>query len=277
MLQTLSTAHSSQYQLDLHQRFIYYLDKGQGPTVVLLHGNGAQAALYGSIIDRLVDTGAFRVLAPDLPGYGRSLTHTESDIFDYIAQIERFIQNHVKGPFYLIGHSLGGLLAYLLMQRKRTPQILAAVWIEASIFDIGWKASAVLPAYAWLYARRGHSRDRLQRQIASLSLHLAQRDPLFYELFIQSFMQSNLRVQSMFYAEYPRLLPLQLSQIKTPVLCIRGEEDSIVSRSTPFLVQHLAQAQSLTIPDAGHFILGENDQALEHAILNFLGQQAALH
>lgn len=272
MQQGLKTDLTRQYQLDQHGRTIYYLEKGSGATVLILHGNGAQAALYGSLMDCLSASG-FRVLVPDLPGYGRSLSHFEHGIFDYVAQVESFIQNHVDGPLYLIGHSLGGLLAYLLMRRKRIPAVRAAVWIEAAIFDIGWKASTVLPAYAWLYARRLHSRKRLERQIASLSRHLQQRDPLFYELFIQSFMQSNLRVQAMFYAEYPRLLPLRLEQIEVPVLCIRGEEETVVSRSTPFLVKHLGNAQTVTIPHSGHFILGENDEALETEIGRFLKAQ----
>src|SRR4029450_4128408 len=46
------------------------LEGGEGPPVVLLHGPGEFAALWGRVIPDLVTT--HRVVAPDLPGQGAS-------------------------------------------------------------------------------------------------------------------------------------------------------------------------------------------------------------
>ena len=48
-----------------------YLDEGGGPVVVLLHGEPSWSFLYRSMIPPLVAAG-FRVVAPDLIGFGRS-------------------------------------------------------------------------------------------------------------------------------------------------------------------------------------------------------------
>jgi haloalkane dehalogenase len=48
-----------------------YLDEGEGPAVVLLHGEPSWSYLYRHMVGPLVEAG-FRVVAPDLIGFGRS-------------------------------------------------------------------------------------------------------------------------------------------------------------------------------------------------------------
>ncbi len=47
-----------------------YVDEGSGPVVLLLHGEPSWSYLYRTMIPVLVDAG-FRVVAPDLIGFGR--------------------------------------------------------------------------------------------------------------------------------------------------------------------------------------------------------------
>lgn len=47
-----------------------YVDEGAGPVIVLLHGAPFTSLAYVRVIRRLRDR--FRVIAPDLPGFGRS-------------------------------------------------------------------------------------------------------------------------------------------------------------------------------------------------------------
>lgn len=50
--------------------YVHYLDEGQGPTVLLLHGNPTWSYLYRNVIQEL--RGEFRLIAPDYPGFGMS-------------------------------------------------------------------------------------------------------------------------------------------------------------------------------------------------------------
>lgn len=268
MLHSLATPIKADYQLDTSTRQIYFLEQGQGPPLLLLHGNGAHAALYQPLIEALSPD--FRVLAPDLPGYGRSGVPPRFELDLYLAGLERFIAAHIDQPFYLIGHSLGGLIAYLLLLRQQTPPVLKAVWMEAALFDIDWRIRSILPAYGWMIRNRPHHRPSIEHTVRTLSWDYEQANELFKEHFMVSYLHSDRRVQGMFFSQYPSLLPLQFEKIQTPVLCLRGEKETFVSRETPKFAARLPQGQLAVVPGAAHFLIAENDLGLQTAIRNYL-------
>lgn len=49
---------------------VHYVDEGDGPPLLLLHGNPTSSFLYRELIKGLRDR--FRCIAPDYPGFGRS-------------------------------------------------------------------------------------------------------------------------------------------------------------------------------------------------------------
>jgi haloalkane dehalogenase len=49
---------------------LHFVDEGDGPPLLLLHGNPTSSFLYREVIAGLRDR--FRCIAPDLPGFGRS-------------------------------------------------------------------------------------------------------------------------------------------------------------------------------------------------------------
>ena len=56
--------------LDVGGCHIHYVDEGNGPPLLLLHGNPTYSFLYREIVRRL--SGRFRCIAPDYPGFGLS-------------------------------------------------------------------------------------------------------------------------------------------------------------------------------------------------------------
>jgi haloalkane dehalogenase len=66
---------------------MHYVDEGSGPVVLLLHGEPSWSYLYRKMIPVLVDNG-FRVLAPDLIGFGKSDKPTEQSDYTY--------ENHLR-------------------------------------------------------------------------------------------------------------------------------------------------------------------------------------
>src|SRR5215210_6532181 len=58
------------------------LDEGDGPPVVLFHGEPTWSYLYPKMIPPLVDAG-YRCIAPDYPGFGRSDKPTDVDWYSY--------------------------------------------------------------------------------------------------------------------------------------------------------------------------------------------------
>ena len=60
-------------RLDLAGVSTSVVEGGEGPPIVVLHGQGGFAEIMGGVIGSLIDR--HRVIAPDLPGLGRSVVH----------------------------------------------------------------------------------------------------------------------------------------------------------------------------------------------------------
>jgi len=247
---------------------IAFLEQGQGPPLLLLHGNGADAKLYRRLIQTLAPF--FRVLAPDLPGYGHSPAGEAQHMPSYLAELERFINSKLREPFVLIGHSLGGYLAYQLMLRQRTQPITQAIWMEAAIFKLDWQLQMALPAYGRTHHYRSHSRLKIEARLRDWCWDYDHSDPVFRETFVQSYFRANRKVQGMFMASAPSLLPYRFGELKQPILCLRGQKQQLVSRQTDWFFPQLPNARKVLIPQAGHFLMFENDETLEAEILDFL-------
>ncbi|HSM01068.1 MAG TPA: haloalkane dehalogenase [Acidimicrobiia bacterium] len=61
---------------------LHFLDEGQGPPVVLFHGEPTWAFLYRKVIPVLTAAG-YRAIAPDYPGFGRSDKPTDPGFYTY--------------------------------------------------------------------------------------------------------------------------------------------------------------------------------------------------
>jgi haloalkane dehalogenase len=59
-----------------------HLDEGDGPAVVLFHGEPTWSFLWRKVIPPLLEAG-YRTIAPDLPGFGRSDKPVEQDWYTY--------------------------------------------------------------------------------------------------------------------------------------------------------------------------------------------------
>jgi len=73
--------------------------------------------MYDSFLRFLADAG-YRVLAPDLPGFGRSDTQPEATMADYAIALEHLIRDQDLDRPVLIGHSMGGYAALEVAHRQ---------------------------------------------------------------------------------------------------------------------------------------------------------------
>ncbi|GAC1386356.1 MAG: alpha/beta hydrolase [Candidatus Saccharimonadales bacterium] len=105
-------------QVVVESLLINYSDQGHGPVVVLLHGWGDRLETYASMQARLVSH--WRVIALDLPGFGRSQAPpTGWDLDDYARLLHEFLAKlDVAVVHGVIGHSNGGALAIRALSLK---------------------------------------------------------------------------------------------------------------------------------------------------------------
>lgn len=99
-----------------------YVELGEGPTIVFLHGAYVRASTYMALLERLGDN--FRVIAPDLPGFGDSQTPTTTwSLEKYATWLEGLLTTLQIENSILVGHSLGGGIAlYFAAKSKRVNQ-----------------------------------------------------------------------------------------------------------------------------------------------------------
>jgi pimeloyl-ACP methyl ester carboxylesterase len=103
--------------------------------VVLLHGSASSSGQWRTLSERLGDR--FRVMAPDLQGYGAAPHWTGRGAFrlEHEAQVVCAALAGVGEPAHLVGHSFGGAVA-LHIARTR-PELLASLTvIEPAAFHL---------------------------------------------------------------------------------------------------------------------------------------------
>jgi pimeloyl-ACP methyl ester carboxylesterase len=92
---------------------LHYADfGGQGPTMVLVHGLGGSHLNWLTVAPQLARRG--RVLALDLPGFGRSQRSPRRTTLAVMREaLAQFVDAMSTGPVHLVGNSMGGTLAIL--------------------------------------------------------------------------------------------------------------------------------------------------------------------
>lgn len=86
---------------------LYTESRGQGPSLVLLHGWGLNSGVFEPISHKLADH--FRVTLIDLPGFGRNATQMP-DTYS-LEELASIVGKHLPTKSILLGWSLGGLIA----------------------------------------------------------------------------------------------------------------------------------------------------------------------
>ena len=100
-----------------HPWTLTYMDVGKGSnTIVLIHGRGANAGYFSGIMNQLVRK-HYRVIAVDLPNYGKSLALNYEQPLTRSLQDCRYLIHQLLSAklglksYAMLGHSMGGQFA----------------------------------------------------------------------------------------------------------------------------------------------------------------------
>ncbi|MFE5288384.1 alpha/beta fold hydrolase [Nocardia sp. NPDC056611] len=143
-------------------------ETGSGPAVVLLHGGGPGAtgiANYSRNIGELARR--FRVIVPDLPGYGRSEKWIDhSDPFGYLGRsIGGLLDELGIDSAHLVGNSYGGAAALRLALDRPDKVGRMVLMGPGGVGTTRALPTAGLNALLGYYQGEGPSRDKLRRFI----------------------------------------------------------------------------------------------------------------
>ena len=100
---------------------IHHIDEGprDGPILLAMHGQPVWSYLYARMVPHLVNQG-IRVIAPDLPGYGKSDKPAAREDYSYQNQVDWMtawlIENDFSGLTFF-GQDWGGLIGLRMVAR----------------------------------------------------------------------------------------------------------------------------------------------------------------
>ena len=96
---------------------IFIRDEGEGFPLVLVHGFLGSSAMWKPQIDFFKDN--FRVITPDLPGFGKSNKAKPHNSIQSMANLLLDCLEEKKiDKFYLLGHSMGGMIVQEMSKKS---------------------------------------------------------------------------------------------------------------------------------------------------------------
>jgi len=97
---------------------LYIGDVGKGFPLVLVHGFLGSSKIWGPQINFFKKN--FRVITPDIPGFGKSNKIKSYNSIQSIANLLlENLQNKKIDKFHLLGHSMGGMIVQEMAKTKR--------------------------------------------------------------------------------------------------------------------------------------------------------------
>lgn len=250
---------------------IYYKDTGpkDAPVLLLLHGFGSSLQTWDLWASKLETN--YRVIRLDLPGFGLtgpSPLHDYSESSD-LATLTHFVDKLGISSFSVIGHSMGGKMAWSLAAAK-PDRVKALVLMAPDGFpeskDIGTKPYAVPAIFGMIkfclpkYLVR-KSIEPAFFDASALSDSLVER---YYDMLRAPGVRAAIleRANQTIYTDpVPRL-----KKITASTLLIWGEKDQMIpSTNAQSYANVLSSSKTVLLPNLGHLVQEEQPEiALKH-------------
>jgi haloalkane dehalogenase len=269
---------NSKEQLEVSGMEIAYVDEGEGPPVLLLHGWPTSSFLYRNITPVLA--GQHRVVVPDLPGFGDSDKPVDRQYsFELFAEVLDALveQLDLKDPG-LVVHDLGGPIGVHWALHR--PGLVSRLALLNTLIYPDFDPT-VLEFVTTLMdpARRGElvSDEGLRE---AMRIGVANPESLTDEVLKgvfspfrtdedrQALALAGIGLGPDGFAEIAGLLP----GLDIPVLGLYGTEDQIlpdVSDTFARIRKDLPQAEIEALPDAGHFLQEDQPAAIAERLSRF--------
>jgi pimeloyl-ACP methyl ester carboxylesterase len=283
---------------------IHYVDHGgpaDGPLLVMVHGLGGSLVNWAALAPLL--TGACRVLAVDLIGFGRTKAGTHStSVTANQRMLNRFLREVAGDAAILVGNSMGGTIT--ILQAARHPEtVRALVLIDPALpSQPGSRPSPMVTASFGLYSVPGVGRAMLKarrqmrspEQLAMDVLRLCCVDParvpadvLEQHMELARDRLGHPDIDAHFLAAARSLMVLlrtrrtsylaTMKEIPVPVLLLHGEKDRLVPiRAARAVAAANPSWRFATAPDVGHIPQLEAPSWAADQLLDWLATDAVI-
>ena len=263
---------------------VHYIDEGEAASqpVLMLHGEPSWSFLYRKMVSPFVDAG-YRVVAPDLPGFGKSdkpSARTDYTYARHVAWMQDWLRAMDLNDIILICQDWGGLIGLRLVAAE--PQRFARVVTSNTMLPTGdhnpgeafkkWQSfSQEVPMFPTGKIINGGTVTELPDEV------LAAYDAPFPD---ESYKEGA--------RQFPLLVPTTpdnpesqanrdawkvLMAFEKPWLCAFGDSDPITGAAAPIIQKLVPGCQGqphTTLQGGGHFIQEDCGEALARVVLDWL-------
>ena len=263
---------------------VHYIDEGEAAAqpVLMLHGEPSWSFLYRKMVSPFVDAG-YRVVAPDLPGFGKSdkpSARTDYTYARHVAWMQDWLRAMDLNDIILICQDWGGLIGLRLVAAE--PQRFARVVTSNTMLPTGdhnpgeafkkWQSfSQEVPMFPTGKIINGGTVTELPDEV------LAAYDAPFPD---ESYKEGA--------RQFPLLVPTTpdnpesqanrdawkvLMAFEKPWLCAFGDSDPITGAAAPIIQKLVPGCQGqphTTLQGGGHFIQEDCGEALARVVLDWL-------
>jgi pimeloyl-ACP methyl ester carboxylesterase len=243
-----------------HQHGFEYVDEGQGPVLLLLHGLFGALSNWEDVVEMFSPN--YRVLIPVLPVYDMPLL--QATVPGLQAYVENFVEKLALPPsFTLIGNSLGGHIAlvYTLHNPSRVSQLILTG--SSGLFEDGMGGS---------FPKRGDYNFVRERVGYTFYDPKVATQELVDEVFAVTNSNAKcLRMISIARSAQRHNLARELHRIAVPVLLVWGLNDTITPPSVAHEFERLLPQATLRFLDhCGHAPMMERSAAFNRCLAQFL-------
>jgi pimeloyl-ACP methyl ester carboxylesterase len=249
-----------------------YDDRGRGEPVVLIHGHPFSRRMWAPQLEELSED--FRLLAPDLPGYGASPPVRGKITMRELADAVLGLMDAVEiRSATIVGLSMGGLVA-MELALARPERVNGLVLAATTAAPVTAEEAEARRAQAGEIEREGMLAAALAMAGRLFGPEARKNPELVAEVFTMMIRTpppgaaAALRGR----AERPDYSVL-LRDVEVPSLVIVGDHDSWApDEVTDQLMGSLADAELLRFPAAGHMPNLEDPRRFNEALRGFVGK-----
>ena len=272
------TQESASRFADLKPYRIHYYEAGEGDPIVLLHGSGPGATGWSNFKDNIgLLARTHRVLAVDMPGWGRSDTQTDEGGRDHPANLVALLDHLGIEKTALVGNSMGGMTS--VMTTIRFPERvshLVTMGAPAPGVDVFAATGPSEGLKILLAAYEDPSPELIKKlvqvmcfdpaiatdELAKLRSEAALACPEHLEGWKMTFPHLNSTYQT--FAD-------RVQEIAVPTLAFHGRDDRVVSfESSLRLIKQVTNSRLYLLNRCGHWAMIEHPEEFSRTVRDFL-------
>lgn len=271
-----SIAGLSQHTMTIDGQKIAYLDNGASSaprTVVLVHGFG-DSSISWNFFARVFRDGGFRIVIPDLLGFGDSARPADAD-YGYKAQAQRVLtlmKNLNISQAHLVGNSMGGgVVAEMDLLQPQSVSSLTLIDAAGVHYKTTALDRAMLGGSNPLVVHKPEDFEHLMDFVTHERPLVSQ--PIIDYLADRAIADSALQEHIFRDVLFPDIdfLLLDLPNIQAPTLILWGEADQVLSPANALVFkQYIPHSQLITFPDVGHMPMAEIPEKSAFAVRQFI-------